>query len=205
MAEQEVPRVATPVSVPQLIEALRSAWAALFADYPKDESLELLCAHWAFETGWGKVGGWNWNLANRKHVTGDGREWFWMACGEILHGVSTMLVPPNPGCRFASFDTLAAGASDYLAMIHTTFWKSWEAVEAGDPHAFAEKLKAQGYYTDTEAHYEATLTSCLAMVRKVVAAVPLAPNPQGGALLALAKSLDAGAEGLPPDTDRDPG
>jgi hypothetical protein len=200
--EREVPRVATPVEVPALLEALRRAWRALLDTTPSEDALALLAAHWAFETGWGKVGGWNWNLGNRKHVDGDGRDFFFQSCEEEINGKSVTLHPPDPGCRFVSLPTLADGAHDYLGLLHGQYVKAWPAVEAGDPADFAHRLKTLRYYTDSEAHYTATLIACFMQAKRILAAIPPPVLQKTGDLgelardTALADDVDAGKEGL---------
>lgn len=135
----------------------------------------------------------------------DGRDWTFFRCNEVIGGKIVWFDPPNPACCFRAFATLEAAAIDYLEELRRRFSSAWSAVLAGDPVAFAVRLKALHYYTAGEGAYAAALASLVHEFDRIIPTeTQLAPNPQGGALLALAKSIDAGAEGLPPDTDRDP-
>src|SRR5690606_307978 len=46
------------------------------------------------------------------------------------------LYPDHEWCRFRAFETLQAGADDYLALLHERFAPAWSAVESGDPRTF---------------------------------------------------------------------
>lgn len=75
----------TPASPAEIYEALRAVWVERLGSEPKRESLLVLLAQWAFETGRGKSM-WNWNMGNQKGRPGgsDGRSWTFFACNEIL-------------------------------------------------------------------------------------------------------------------------
>lgn len=206
----EVPRIATPIEAAQLRDALLAAWPGIIgADVdPHHGAIRLLVAQSAFESGWWRAGSWNYNLENSKHVDGDGHDFYYVACDEYLGGKVVTLHPPDTGCRFRAFASLADGAADYLRLLKRQYAGALAAAEAGDVVGFAKALKAERFYTDDETHYERTLRDVLAIVdrRLALAPPPLAPNPQGGALLVLAQGVDAGLEGLDslgPDTERD--
>jgi hypothetical protein len=172
----------TPVSKEDLIRALYEAWAHLFGTSPKKESIWCLASQWALETGWGKSM-WCFNLGNVKSVEGDGHDYCFFACNEILktatahamanaapaiakvtqdRGDGTSIIwfyPKHAGCRFRAFNTLVDGAVDYIGLLHKRFAKSWPAVLAGDPAQFSHQLRAQGYYTADESSYTKTLNS----------------------------------------------
>lgn len=172
----------TPVTREQFIRALWEAWAHLFGESPKKESIWVLASQVALETGWCKEM-WNFNFGNVKSVDGDGHDYCFFACNEILktstaHSMAnaapdiakvtkdrndgTSIIwfyPKHSGCRFRAFNTLVDGAVDYIGLLHKRFAKSWPAVLAGDPAQFSHQLRAQGYYTADESSYTRTLTS----------------------------------------------
>lgn len=80
-----IPAARTPVKVQEVYAALREVWVERLGAEPTRESLLVLCAQWAFETGRGKSM-WNFNLGNQKGRPGgsDGRSWTFFACNEIL-------------------------------------------------------------------------------------------------------------------------
>lgn len=70
--------------------------------------------------------------------------------------------PDNPVARFRAFRSLHEGAIDYLGMLRKRFGAAWPAVEAGDPRAFVQAIKAQGYFTASEKPYENSVASIFA-------------------------------------------
>lgn len=137
----KLPATRTPVSVPELAEALRvAAGAELGAQLTRDALLVLL-AQWHLETG-GGVFCMCWNIGNAKSVMGDGYDWTEFATTEVVRGETIHLVG-----RFRAFETLAAGAADYVRLLAHRFARAWPAVLAGDAEAFARTLHQLGYYT----------------------------------------------------------
>lgn len=137
----KLPATRTPISVPELAEALRvAAGAELGAQLTRDAVLVLL-AHWHLETG-GGVFCIAWNLGNAKSVAGDGYDWTEFATTEVVHGETIHVMG-----RFRAFATLDAGAADYVRLLAHRFARAWPAVLAGDVEAFARTLHELGYYT----------------------------------------------------------
>jgi len=123
----------TPVTTQKFIETLYMAWVELLGEVPKLESLLVLAAKSALETGrWRYMH--NYNIGNAKCVEGDGHDYSYFACNEILP-VSTAKVyaektpdtakitkiipakkaggmdyaeiwfyPKHPGCKFRAYD-----------------------------------------------------------------------------------------------------
>ena len=203
MSEQEVPRVATHVTAIELVEAVESVWTEIVGTPVDRETTLLLVAQSAFEDGWW-LNCWNYNLENAKKVDGDGHDFYFVACDEYIHGVLKRLEPPDPGCRFRALATLPDGVRDWLRLMVRQYPRSLAAAATHDPVKFATELHAERFYTDIVAHYIAQVVGCLAMLRRQIAAAmaeePLAPNPDGGRILEIARGVDAGDEGLPPDS-----
>jgi hypothetical protein len=169
MLPGQVPDLLTPCTVSDLRDAIERAWIVKFDATPRRESLLVLLAQWAEETGWGRYCH-CWNLGNAKHVEGDGRAWCAFRCSEIIDGREVWFDPPDPATRFRAFESLDAGAADYLELLWHHFGRSWGAVLAGDPAAFARALKAQGYYTAPEPKYEAALVALYQQVDGMLSA-----------------------------------
>jgi len=179
---ERLPDKKTPVSKEALITALWQAWLNLFEEPPKKESLWVLLAQTSLETGWMKSCH-CYNLGNVKSREGDGYDYTYFACNEILKKAQAeayqakspttakitayrkdgtcilWFYPDHPGCRFRAFDSLLEGATDHVGIVHKRFSKAWPAVLSGDPIQYSHLLKVQGYYTADESSYTATLAS----------------------------------------------
>jgi hypothetical protein len=167
------PAVQTHCTPGELYRELGDAWVRLCGSEPTRASLLVLLAHWALETGFGHSC-WNWNFGNSKHVAGDGRDFYQIRCNEVVNGVVVWLDPPNPGCSFRAFDSIAAGVVDYLTLLRGQFGFAWPHVEAGDPAAFCHALKQRGYYTADEALYTAGVVRCY---HQLEASIPATEAP----------------------------
>jgi hypothetical protein len=189
----ELPAQKTPATTEQIVEALWKAWMGYFGSIPKKESIWVVAAQWALETGWGNEM-WDWNMGNVKSRDGDGYDFQFYGCGEEISlaeanrwkakdptlvtvkriyenkdgpKASVWVDPPHWACRFRAFHSLVEGATDYLGLLVKRFSIAWEGVERGDPALFGHLLKQQNYYTDDEAHYTKTLTGTFKMMSKL--------------------------------------
>jgi hypothetical protein len=155
---KRLPPGVTKVAATEMVAAMERAWTARFASAPKRESIYVLVAQWALETGWGKAMH-AYNVGNLKSVEGDGHDYTYFACDEYIHGKQVWFYPDAPGCRFRAYETLDLGAADYLDTLHERYQNTWDAVLAGDPASFARHLKAARYYTGDEGQYTRSLVS----------------------------------------------
>lgn len=168
----------TQVKNEDVMYAMANAWVQLFNEQPKKESLLVLLAQGALETGQFKKM-WNFNIGNIKSKSTDGRSYTYYACNELLKvSVANKLVasatadggdakitnisgdtatvwfyPKNKYCRFRAFEDLNTGAVDYMAFLHMKFNSAWSAVLSGNPTKFCHLLRMNGYYTQDEAKY----------------------------------------------------
>ncbi len=176
---KELPDIKTQVSIEDMFYALAYAWVQLFNEQPKKESIVVLLAHGALETGRFKSMH-CYNIGNIKGREGDGRDYCFFACNELMpvkqaqalvgrsskDGGNAIITgirndgmawiwfyPKHYGCRFRAFETLEAGALDYMMMLRNRFKLSWPAVVKGDVAAFCHLLKQQNYYTADESSY----------------------------------------------------
>ena len=184
---QELTAAKTPITKEDAITALWQGWLAFFGEPPPKRScIWLLLAQWGLETGWGQSM-WNFNFGNVKSVDGDGYDYQFFACNEILDtGYANTLLekspqtvkvtpykafgksvvwfyPKHPGCRFRAFPDAASGATDHVSLVSRRFSKAWHAVLSGDPQGYAKALKSQGYCTADESEYMAGLVGCYKM------------------------------------------
>ena len=194
MSEDEVQIVATPITALDLLVEIEEAWPEVFGEPADRETTLLLLAQSAFEDGWWRAC-WCFNLENAKHVDGDGKDFYFLSCTEYLKGQLTRLYPPDPGCRFLAFSTLAESVRDYLRLLQRRYPKSLAAAKTHNAVAFAQELHVERFYTDLVDHYTREIVGVLAMVRKIVAsapppAAPLAPNPSGGRIIAIAEGVE---------------
>jgi hypothetical protein len=140
-------------------EAILAAWRSLFGTEPSKQTLCVLLAQWALETGRGKAC-FCWNLGNMKYPgppvqLGECGDWQFYACNEIIGGKTVWFYPPNRGCCFQAFGTLTEGCIAYLGLLARRYAKcgAWDALVAGDPSAYSKALKRGGYYTAAEADW----------------------------------------------------
>ena len=191
MAER-LPAVKTPTPVADLIQALWAAWIKFFGVPPANrESIWILTAQTGLETGWMSQC-YGWNLGNVKSREGDGYDYQFYACNEILSlaqaqkyvakdpttaKVTTVrsdgkaiiwFYPDNPGCRFRAHQSLHEGALDHLRLLVRRFEKAWPEVIEGDVRGYSHALRLQKYYTADEASYTKTLEGCFKIAAKAV-------------------------------------
>lgn len=160
MAALLVPTVRTSYTLNQLIEGLVRGWYKQFGKIPTKESIGVLYAQNALETG-GTVSMWNNNVGNVKFKANanpdidNGIKYMMLNnVWEIVNGVKIIYQPPNPATWFRAFDTLGDGIAHHLGFLKNNRYKNaWTAVEAGNPTGFAHLLKLAGYYTAPEADY----------------------------------------------------
>jgi hypothetical protein len=181
MAEKLRDQILTIKSV-DVFNGLWIAWLNLFDSPPKKESIFVLMAQSALETGrWKSIH--CYNFGNIKSSDKDGRDYCFYACNELMpikmaqnyaaKSPSTAKItavrndgnawiwfyPDHPASRFRAFKTLNEGATDYLYFLKTKFKSAWQAVLSGDPVEFSRALKRNGYYTADEAPYTKGLKS----------------------------------------------
>lgn len=152
-----MPDALTPATKDEIYAALAHAAPEL-----NRASLLVLLSQYCLETGAGRSMH-RWNLGNFKHVAGDGRQWTMFACSEIIGGKVQWFYPPHAQTWFRAYETLEAGAADYVASMRKRFSRAWAFVVSGDVKGFAIGLlgnpntKADDYYTANPVAYTAAL------------------------------------------------
>lgn len=160
MPAKLVPTTRTTCTSDQLIEGLVAGWIKEFKIIPTKESIGVLYAQNALETG-GTVSMWNYNLGNVKFIPNNnseldnGKNYMMLAnVWEIVNGQKIIYQPPSRATWFRAFDTLEDGVAYHLDFLKNRRYKNaWTAIESGNPAAFAHLLKIAGYYTAPEADY----------------------------------------------------
>jgi hypothetical protein len=153
-----VPATRTTYTPSQLVNGLVEGWFKLFKTIPKKESIGVLFAQNAIETGLSKSM-WNNNIGNIKYISNPTDPPTVKYCmlsnvWEIVNGKRVVFQPPHPATWFRAFDTLADGVEHHLNFLKSKRYKvAWSAVESGSVKDFAHLLKVQGYYTAPEADY----------------------------------------------------
>ena|GEM_PF-1528595 len=147
----------TQLSPSEAAAALAAAYQQLIGVPPSQAVLALLLAQSALETGnWKKIH--NYNFGNQKA----GASFpliVQFRCSEIVNGAEKFFDPPAPECNFRAYENAAAGALDYLRVLHARpHW--WQGLQTEDPSAFVDALAAPPkYFTANPAIYKSALTS----------------------------------------------
>ena len=124
------------------------------------EAVGVLWAQYALETGRGSSC-WCNNIGNVKvtRAQAEAGTPFFMLPGtwEIERGRRVVYEPPHEQTWFRWFASLSEAMAHHLVFLAKRYAPAWDAVRAGEPTEFAEKLKARGYYTGDEGIYAASL------------------------------------------------
>ena len=154
----DVPSTRTPLSGTQAASALQSAYCRLFGEPPTNDTLSVLVAQWAHETG-GGASMLNYNFGVLKGVSPAG-----LSTAYTTHegsGASTQKVVAH----FRAYETAADGATDYLRLLSQRFPSALDAAHRGDAPGFVHALKKSGYFTDSESSYTHSVCALAEQVR----------------------------------------
>ncbi len=154
-ADVEVRR--TALSGDEARAAIERAWTARFGAPPSRETLGVLVAQWAHETGRG-ASMYNFNFGGIKGVGPSGlsvvqrtREGSG-ATERVIHD------------RFRAYQTAEEGAADYLALLEKRYGAALEGAKSGDPEAFVRGLRARGYFTGDAGAYARSVSKLSELV-----------------------------------------
>ncbi len=143
--------VRTPLTTEQASSLIGGALERVTGEKPKPETVAILTAQWAHETGRG-ASMFNYNIAGIKgtgpsglSVTQRTREGY---------GSSERTITDN----FRAYQTAEEGAHDYVSLLKSRFPGAFEAAKSGDPTATVHALKQEGYFTGDEAAYTRSVT-----------------------------------------------
>jgi flagellum-specific peptidoglycan hydrolase FlgJ len=146
----ELPNKLTPVSTQELLYGLANAWFQLVGEVPSKQSLLVLISQITLESGAALKSCHCFNLGNIKSTTKDNIDYTYYKCNEVINGKIIWFDKPSPAARFVAFNTLEEGCLFYLNFLKTRYGKKagvWDAVLAGDPALFVQKLKQNNYFT----------------------------------------------------------
>jgi hypothetical protein len=133
-------------------EALKQAWTRRFGAPPKPQTLAVLTAQWAHETGCG-ASMFNFNFGGIKGTSPEGL--FVSQKTREGYGENERTITD----RFRAYTTAARGADDYLALLSRSFPAALAAAERGDPAEFVRGLRARGYFTGDPGAYERSVSA----------------------------------------------
>jgi hypothetical protein len=158
MADTNVPVTRTTFTLKDYARAVLRAWKTLCGVFPSKEAVGCLWAQYALETGKGAFC-WNNNIGNVKYTPGHA---YMMLRGtwEVIGGKRVVFEPPHRATWFNAYDSLDDAMREHLQLLKVKrYASSWPAINAGDPEAFAHRLKERGYYTAPVADYARGLRS----------------------------------------------
>lgn len=153
------PALVTPVRTrldgTQAAEALRTAWTSVTGQPPSEQTVAILTAQWAHETGNG-ASMYNYNFGGIKGMGPSGlsvsqrtKEGF---------GATERTITD----RFRAYRTAEEGATDYVKLLTRRFPEAVQAAQSGDPAGFVAGLKQRGYFTGDAGAYTRSVSSLAA-------------------------------------------
>lgn len=126
--------------------ALNEAWNNLYGYYPHVDSLSILWAQSALETGRWKIIH-CYNFGNIKKT--EGHDYCMFRCSEVLNGKNIYFDPPHTQTHFNAYEDATAGATEYLEFIskRPRYKSAWDQVKLGNPNKYCAELRLAGYFT----------------------------------------------------------
>lgn len=171
MKAQLVPDTLTTCSALEVCRAIRSAWETLEGVTPSQDTVAVLTAQSALETGrWRSMH--CWNFGNVK--AGPTYEGFYcqFRCNEklLIDGKLQWrwFDPPHPQCNFRAFESLHFGVLRWLQALREHFPHAYAAAKVGMPLAFTHALKIDHYFTADEAPYARSVSSLWAEYKRLL-------------------------------------
>lgn len=146
------------------VKGLRGVLEAI-APYLSPAAQQIVVAHAAFESGWGKSkpARLGFNLFNVTRTRSDSRP---VIESEDLEYDSSGNARPITQ-RFAKYGSLGEGLAEYFRLLSGPRYAGTLArLEAGDSVGFVNELREGGYFTLPLAEYQQTFVGVLAGVRK---------------------------------------
>jgi hypothetical protein len=143
-----------------MFAALMAGWQVEWKETPTRDSVLVVLAQTAFETGRWRHGFHNYNVGNIKHLgPNDAHDFTFFACDEDIGGEVKHYVPDDPACCFRAYPSLAAGVVDLLVFLRAKYASAWSALLTGSPFAFVMALKRGGYFTGPVETYATSVMS----------------------------------------------
>ena len=133
----------TPMSPREARRHLEQAYRFVISQPPKSQTLSLMLAQWALETGRGRYM-WGFNFGGIKARTGgavfDTRESFGTSAQRCAH-------------RFRVYSSALEGATHYVRTLRLEFPKAFLALQGGSPAEFVRALAEERYFTGDPVEY----------------------------------------------------
>lgn len=158
-----VPDIVTQLPTPLVIRALRRAYETICGKPASDQTIAVLWAQCALETGrWKFCHCHNWG--NVKASPTYAGYYTQFRCNEVLKdpdGVrrTHWFDPPHPQTNFRAYLEAETGAVEHLRFLREHYATAWHAAELGAPLSFVEALAARGYFTADPAPYSRSVAS----------------------------------------------
>lgn len=152
-SEQFVDSVVTPLTAEEAAYYLKTAWKIVEGEFPSDDTLAILWAQSALESGRWKLLR-NYNYGNIKKRVGI--KYTSYECGEVINGKHQMFYPYHPETFFAAWDSALEGAVGYIQFLkqRERYKKAYQALKEGNENLFVSYLKDGGYFTASLEHYK---------------------------------------------------
>jgi len=147
----------TKLSEPEAFDLFFDVWIYLFKELPTLDSLCILLAQTALETGHFQSMK-NWNFGNIKHTKN--HDYCLYECGEFIHGQFQMFYPPDPVCEFNSYSSAKDGIAEYISFLakRERYASAWQQLLKGSPVQYCKELKENGpYFTAPLAKYTSVI------------------------------------------------
>lgn len=142
----------TPLSSAEASAAIKTAYTRLYGNEPTNETLAILVAQWAHETGNGRSM-YNYNFGG---IKGKGPSGLTTAY-KTREGWGATEVKITD--YFRAYNSADEGAEDYLKLLQRRFPKALDQANAGNPEEFVRALKQKGYFTGNEQAYIKSIKS----------------------------------------------
>ncbi|HEV8551660.1 MAG TPA: glucosaminidase domain-containing protein [Polyangiaceae bacterium] len=147
-----VAAVRTPITAEQASSLIAGALERRTGQPPSQETVAILTAQWAHETGRG-TSMYNYNFAGIKGSSPAGLSV--MQRTKEGYGSTERTITDS----FRAYRTAEDGADDYVALLERRFPAALDAAKAGDPAGTVRALKHAGYFTGDEVAYTRSVTS----------------------------------------------
>ena len=192
----------TEITFEDMKGAMSRAWKQTFGNEPSVDSLCVLLAQSALETGQWRAC-YCYNLGNvkaGKSWTGDycfyyadeivdsvtAQKWFDLRAPrtdgqagdnivlkQLPNGkVRTTLYPDHPACRFRTFTNLNAAVEHHIEFLRGRYAEALPFAEAGDPAGFVRVLREKGYFTAPLDPYIRSVTSLFEKFKQQISPPP---------------------------------
>lgn len=184
----EVPCERTPLRFEQARDAFAEAYAHEFFERIDVDTLAVLLAQSALETG-----RWKFlrrcNFGNKKaslSYTGLHQYYPPGAVNELIDDDLVWFDPPHPQTRFRAYATARDGAIAYVRFLGidtngggNRYQRAWDAAVSGDAEAFARQLSRLGYCTaNTEPYVRGVVALAAEYTTALDGYVPTEPEPE---------------------------